>query len=336
MIWPVVEPGLLEIVEVLRHPVEVVTALAVVAVVVAQVFAEEQRLVVPVVPVGLVPHQLVDKVLHFVPVLHRRPADPDLGQQVHVAAAGAVVGLTPDVVTIVVPGAIESTQVEFGGDVFRLVLLLPARCRTAGIPVAPPEGDDVCVTAKEHVFDPPVEVGVTDVLSQFVCIIHPVVGRVYIVDIRCLHPQAAGFLLLDQRLEGGEQSFGGDQQVVVPRLSAQAPLTRRLGIETEGRRVVHKGRHLDRAVPDTEHGQAIRIADLWSDGQFQTQFRLEQEPAALRPVLHGEETNDGDVIPVPALDRNQLGPLGRIELVRTVDGCQRPVGSRGAGQRIRG
>jgi len=79
--------------------------------------------------------------------LHRRAADADLGQQIHIAAGLAVGGLSPQRVSIMVPRAVETGEIKIRGHEG------PDDAGTAGIHAAVGNGFDIA--PQQHVLNAP-------------------------------------------------------------------------------------------------------------------------------------------------------------------------------------
>ena len=190
----VVEPGDVVARKRRQQGVETVAALGDDAVVEAQVFAEEQRVVHVGVPVVGVGDRLRDEGRRLGGGVDGGAADVDLGEQVHVAAVLAVGRLAPERVVVGVPCAVEAGEVEIaghGGVGF---------ASGAGVGAAVGHGRDVA--AEQHVGDAPGFIGVRDAGAQLGRVVDAGEGGEDVLHRRDLDGQSRGDLVVHEPLEG--------------------------------------------------------------------------------------------------------------------------------------
>jgi len=117
-------------------------------------------------------NDFVDEAVHFALVVHRRPAQINLGQQIHIAAAVPVIRLPPDRIAIPVPRAVKTGEIEITGDIISGILAVGIiRRRAAGITVNTAMGDHIHIAAEQHIGNAPVDIGLSNTAAKFFGII---------------------------------------------------------------------------------------------------------------------------------------------------------------------
>ncbi len=329
--YAVVQPVHRVVREMRQERVEAVAALGPAA----EGFGEEEGRVGVRVGSRLVGNGLSDELLGERHGVHGGAAQVDLGHEVHVAAAGAVVGLAPEGVAIEVPRAIEAGIVEVAGDAVVHIVAQGGGARHLAVDAA--GGDDADVATEEHVLNAPVRVGVDDVVAELLGGVYARIAIDDVLDGLGLHAQALGGAVIEERLEGAEERGAGDEEIVVGALSR---LRAAGGCRSAGLRgllgqslgVVHQRGHAGGIGLRAPKGRIRRgLAPLWRYVHGELDTRREEELSGLGGVLDREDADQRDVVTAHPLDRQQLGPLLGIGVVGVVDLGPGPIGGPGRG-----
>ena len=189
-----------------------------------QLFSQPNRGVRVGMRGGFVLNRLGDEIARFGEIAHRCPADVDVGHQVDVAAAGAVVCFAPKAVAVAVPGTVEAGVVHVR--------------RQTGVDGRPHTGVDPAlrrhfdVAAEQDPLRTPMGVGVGDEAADPVRSVARLGARVVGVDVlRRDDPgrQPSIEFLVHQRLEAALQRTAGDDHVFVAAIRGQARRARGRG-----------------------------------------------------------------------------------------------------------
>ena len=290
-----------------------------------EVLAEHDGRVPVRVRRGLVPDGLVDEVGHIAGRADGRPAEVDVGLQVDVGAAVAVVAFAPDAVAVVVPPAVQSGVVQIGGDVEVLDVFGEGQFQSfLNKPVGTTIRYDVRVAAEQDPGGTPTRIRVGDEFPNLVGVVADLYTRVVGVDILGGHDaggEALIDLLLDQRLERRRQRFAGDQHVFVrPVLGQVAARRGRRGgpVLVEGGVVVHHGRHAGPVFRRIAYGEnMLRIRR--PGGHRNRDLRVVDQAALGRVVSHREDPKYRNAVSAHRVRRVRHGldarEVGREDLL---------------------